>query len=279
MGAHARCPQMGSPARCSEGTVWPQLLLRGPPLPFPRGEPCSPHQHPESQPPAAGWGAAPREPEGRTTRGRITPRRLQEICILCSPMSLPSPVHTCVLCPHLCALCSPVSLPSPVRCVCLRPCPHLCTPVCPVITCLPALTCAHLCALCSPVSLPSPVHTCVSCAHLCPCPHLCTLVCPVLTCVPALTCAHLCTPVCCALTCMPCAHLRPCPHLCTSWRFSCRSRLCCSPLAAVSFSSSDTRFSRKTTWGVRWWLENKELGECVPQADGPGDHTQQAGEP
>lgn len=40
-------------------------------------------------------------------------------------------------------------------------------------------------------------------------------------------------------------------HLCTSWRFSCRSRLCCSPLAAVSFSSSDTRFSRKMTSGGR----------------------------
>ena len=160
MGAHARCPQMGSPARCSESTVWPQLLLRGPPLPFPRGEPCSPHQHPESQPPAAGWGAVPREPEGRTTRGRITPRRLQEICILCSPMSLPSPVHTCVLCPHLCALCSPVSLPSLV---------HLPSPVCSMLTCVPALTY-------------------VLCAHLCPCLHLCA----VFACVPALICAHLC---------------------------------------------------------------------------------------
>lgn len=37
------------------------------------------------------------------------------------------------------------------------------------------------------------------------------------------------------------------PYLCTSCRFSCLRRLCCSPLAAVSFSSSVTRFSRKTT--------------------------------
>ena len=224
MGAHARCPQMGSPARCSEGTVWPQLLLRGPPLPFPRGEPCSPHQHPESQPPAAGWGAAPREPEGRTTRGRITPRRLQEICILCSPMSLPSPVHTCVLCPHLCALCSPVSLPSLV---------HLPSPVCSMLTCVPALTyvlcahlcpCLHLCALCLPASLPSSVHTCVPCDHLHPCPHLCTPVRPVLTCVPALTyvlCAHLC----------PCLHLCTYPHLCAV--FTCIPALICAHLCAL----------------------------------------------
>lgn len=41
------------------------------------------------------------------------------------------------------------------------------------------------------------------------------------------------------------------PYLCTSCRFSCLRRLCCSPLAAVSFSSSVTRFSRKTTCATR----------------------------
>ena len=85
---------------------------------------------------------------------------------LCPPVlsgARSPPWLTCVPCAHLCL------------------CPHLCIPVCPVLTCVPALICAHLCALYSPVSLPSPALTCV---HLCAVP---SPACPVLTCVPALT--------------------------------------------------------------------------------------------
>ena len=172
---------MGSPARCSKDTVWPWLLLRGPPLPFPGGEPCSPHQHPDRRPGAAGCRAAPTEPKGRTIRGWITPCRLQDICTLCSPVSVPSPVCSLLTCAPCADLC---------------PCPHLYIPVRPVLTHVPALTCVpaitcvpclHLCALCSPMCLPSPVFL--------PSP-----VPPVLTCVPALTCAS-------------CPHLCSCPHL------------------------------------------------------------------
>lgn len=66
-------------------------------------------------------------------------------------------------------------------------------------------------------------------------------------------------------------------HLCTSWRFSCLSRLCCSPLAAVSFSSSDTRFSRKTTSGARQWLENQRGKSLHPQANNLGGSAHSAG--
>lgn len=67
------------------------------------------------------------------------------------------------------------------------------------------------------------------------------------------------------------------PHLCTSCRFSCLRRLCCSPLAAVSFSSSDTRFSRNTTLGVTQGCQNRETRQPASPANCSGGRVHCAG--